>query len=205
VMTYRNDVGAPAAQFQRYGLGLAEQLDVDAAVGWVRSQGATRVTLVGWSMGGTACVLAQANGRNVDLIDGMVLDSPALDWTGLLRRQARLSRVPSFIADLGIALLQLGLVRGAVLGEKGTDMRALTAPRLITSIRVPSLIHASPGDTFVPWQGSLRAAQHKPQLVRLHAARGEHVKLWNVDPQAWESETTQFIRDLDVSRTTARG
>lgn len=204
VIAYRNDFGAPPAKGGRYGLGLSESLDVDAALGWVRQQGARSVTLVGWSMGATACVLAAANGANAELVDSMVLDSPALDWKALLRHQAKLGGAPSFIADLGMLLLKKGLIEGSMPGERGTDLDALTSSKLTSTIRVPTLIHASAGDTFVPWQGSLRAAQHRSSLVRLHAGSGEHVKLWNVDPATWEAETSHFIEMVEQTRAAIR-
>lgn len=197
VISYRNDPGAPEGLGGRYGLGLSEQEDVDAAIGWARSQGAERVTLVGWSMGGTATVLAAGLGRNRDSVDALVLDSPALDWPGLLRRQATLAHLPEFIAELGVLLLRFGWVRGAITGERGTDISALTPRRLAALVRVPTLIHASAGDTFVPWQGSLRVAQLRASLVTLHPSRGEHVKLWNADPHGWKAETAHFLQLLD--------
>lgn len=196
VIAYRNDPGAPGGIGGRYGLGLSEQEDVDAAVGWTRSQGAERVTLVGWSMGGTAAVLAAGLGRNSGLVDSLVLDSPALDWPGLLRRQASLARVPALVAEIGVLLLRVGWVRGAVSGRRGTDISALTPERLAPLIRVPTLIHASGGDTFVPWEGSLRVARLRSSWVRLHPSRGEHVKLWNADPIGWKAETARFLGQL---------
>lgn len=196
VLAYRNDQGSPPGLEGKYGLGLSEQEDVDAAVGWARTQGAERVTIVGWSMGGTAAVIAAGLGRNSDLVDGLVLDSPALDWPGLLRHQAKLSHLNSFIANLGVAILQVGWIRGAISGKRGTDVIGLTPDRLAALIRVPTLIHASAGDTFVPWEGSLRVARLKPSLVQIHPSRGEHVKLWNADPVGWKSETARFLRAL---------
>ena len=196
VIAYRNDPGAPPGRGGMYGLGLAEQEDVDAALGWARTQGAEQVTLVGWSMGGTAAVLAAGRGRHADLVDGLVLDSPALDWPGLLRHQAKLAHLHPFIAELGVLMLRAGWIRGAVTGERGTDVSALTPARLAALIRVPTLIHASAGDTFVPWEGSLRVARLKASLVQVHPSRGEHVKLWNVDPVGWKYETARFLRTL---------
>lgn len=197
VIAYRNDRGAPAGVGGRYGLGLAEQDDVDAAIGWTRTQGATDVVAVGWSMGGTATVLAAGRGRNREVVRALVLDSPALDWPSLLRQQAKLAHLPMPIAKLGVLFLRLGLVRGAVVGARGTPIPELTAQKLALLIRVPTLIHASAGDTFVPWEGSLRVTQLRSSLVRLHPSRGEHVKLWNADPVGWETETARFLRQLN--------
>ena len=196
VIAYRNDMGAPAGVSGRYGLGLSEQEDVDAAIGWTRTQGATRVSVVGWSMGGTAAVIAAGLGRNRDLVDALVLDSPALDWPHLLRHQAALAHLPEVIAELGVLLLRAGWVRGAIAGVRGTDVTALTARRLASLIQVPTLIHASAGDTFVPWEGTLKVAQLRSAVVKLHPSRGEHVKLWNADPVGWKRETDRFLADL---------
>lgn len=196
VIAYRNDMGAPRGLGGRYGLGLAEQQDVDAAVGWARTQGARSVTLVGWSMGGTASVLAAGEGANSDLVNGLVLDSPAVDWPGLLRRQVRNARLPRFIASIGMMLLSTGRIRGAVPGTQTTEIGRLTVPCLASLIRVPTLIHASPDDTYVPWQGALRLAQQRSAYVQLRPARGEHVKMWNVDPKGWNAETAHFISTL---------
>lgn len=196
VIAYRNDSGAPIGVSGRYGLGLSEQEDVDAAIGWTRTQGAKRVTVVGWSMGGTAAVIAAGLGRNRDLVDAMVLDSPALDWPQLLRHQAKLAHLPTWIAELGVLMLRAGWVRGAIAGVRGTDITALTARRLASLIRVPTLIHASAGDSFVPWEGSLKVAQLRSGFVRLHPSRGEHVKLWNADTVGWKHETAKFLAEL---------
>lgn len=196
VIAYRNDPGAPPGIGGKYGLGLSEQEDVEAAIGWARLQGADRVTLVGWSMGATAVVLAASRERHAGLVDGMVLDSPALDWPGLLRHQAKLARVPLAVAELGMWMLRLGWTRGSFTDRRGTDISALTPERLSSVIHVPTLIHAGAGDTFVPWKGALRVARLRSSLVQLHPSPGEHVKLWNADPIAWNRETARFLRTL---------
>ncbi|WP_427868876.1 alpha/beta hydrolase [Leucobacter luti] len=200
VISYRNDPGAPAGRNGRYGIGVAERRDVDAAVSEAVRRGAERVTLVGWSMGGTACLLAataapEHAGSDAALIDGLVLDSPAIDWADLLRYHARTLRAPRLIADLGIGLLGRGLVKGGEPG--GIAFDELDADAFARALRVPALIHASRGDTFVPPTGAERLAAAAPELVQLSLAdRGEHVKIWNVDPESWEARTEQFVRAL---------
>lgn len=204
VLRYRNDPGAPPGLRGRYGLGLAERHDVDAAIAWARRQGATQVTLFGWSMGGTAALLSATRGPNRSLVNGLVLDSPALDWRGILRSHARLARAPRASAELGLWFLARGVVRGAVPWQHGTELAALDAEAFAPLLRVPVLIHASPDDTFVPWDGSVRLAELRPDLVRLRETRGEHVKLWNIDPDAWEHDTEEFLRALEPAAGSGR-
>jgi len=196
VIAYRNDPGAPRGLHGRYGLGLAEYHDVNAAISWARQQGAREVVLVGWSMGGTACLLAANRGPHRAVVRGVVLDSPAIDWPGVLRQQVRLLGLPGWVATLGGVALRRGLVEGAIAGERGTDLGALTPAAFAENLAVPILIHASAGDTFVPWDGALTLAQLRPDLVTLREAEGEHVKLWNTDPHAWEGATADFIARL---------
>lgn len=200
VISYRNDPGAPRGRRGRYGLGLAERLDVEAAIAWARARGARRVTLVGWSMGGTASLCAAAYGPHAASIDGLVLDSPAVDWPGLLRHQARLAGVPAWVGRLGGCALQTGAVAGALPGRRSTPINELTPERFASAVHVPVLIHAGPDDTYVPWDGAVRFARLRPALVTLRSARGEHVKLWNVDPEAWEAATEAFVRALPEPR-----
>jgi len=197
VIAYRNDSDAPVGNHRRYGLGIAESHDVMAAIDWALSHGARSVTLFGYSMGGTAVVRATSLTRDQNRIRGIVLDSPALDWPGVFTQQARLARVPVWVARLGQTLLQCGLVRGAVPGTRVTDISSLRPEALAAHIRVPVLVHASPEDTFVPWQGSRAFVQQRPELFSLCEGAGEHVKLWNTDPESWEAATLDFLRELE--------
>ncbi|WP_244303365.1 alpha/beta hydrolase family protein [Leucobacter coleopterorum] len=195
VISYRNDPGAPAGENGRYGIGIAESRDVDAAIAEALRRGAARVTLFGWSMGGTACLVAATSGEYSAVIDGLILDSPAVDWTTLLRYHASLFFAPKAIADIGIRLLDSGVVRG---GEpEGIAFAKLTPDSFARHLTVPVLIHASLGDTFVPCESSQRLANARPDLVQLRLQNeGEHVKLWNVDAEPWERVTEQFARSL---------
>lgn len=195
VVSYRNDPGAPAGAEGRYGFGISEAQDVDAAIGYALRQGAKRVTLVGWSMGATACLVAATRGEHRGSIDGLILDSPAVDWPALLAHQARLRRAPGFLARLGMTLLERGLVAADAAG--GIDFSSVTPEAFASALEVPTLIHASRGDTFVPSAGAERLAALSPRLVQLRLVdQGEHVKLWNVEPDAWERATEVFARAL---------
>lgn len=195
VIHYRNDRGAPVGENGRYGIGIAESRDVDSAIAEVRRRGAERVTLFGWSMGGTASLIAATAGAHTEVIDGMILDSPAVDWATLLRYHAAEFHAPRAIANIGIRLLDSGVIRG---GEPdGIDFTRLTPAAFAEQLTIPVLIHASTGDTFVPCDGAQRLAETRPDLVQLRLqTEGEHVRLWNVTPEPWELVTEEFARAI---------
>lgn len=201
VVTYRNDPEAPHTSSRRYGLGVTESLDVEAAIRYAASLGATSLLLVGWSMGGSAVVRAAERTEYRGLLRGLILESPALDWLEILEHQARRAGLPRGVTRVGIRLLKsatrpLGL-------ERPLDVRTLTADRVAASLRVPTLIHASDGDTFVPNGGALRLAHLRKDLVTLrNVSEGEHVKIWNLERAGWHVATRDFARSM---RTAERG
>lgn len=202
VISYRNDPGAPAGENGRYGMGLSESRDVDAAIAEALARGGERVTLFGWSMGGTACLVAATRGRHREVIDGLILDSPAVDWPALLRHQAGGKRMPGPFADIGIGLLGRGYVRGGEPGGLAFD--TLVPATFARELAVPVLIHAGEHDTFVPSGPALELARLRPDTVQVRLQpTGEHVKLWNTEPEAWERVTEAFARSL--SRPAWRG
>jgi len=183
-------------------MGLSESRDVDAAIAEALNRGAERVTLFGWSMGATACLVSATRGEHAGIVDGLILDSPAIDWRGLLTHQAGGRRMPGPVAGIGIGLLGAGLVRGGEPG--GLSFAALSPDTFAREIEVPVLIHAGERDTFVPCDAAVRLAQLRPDRVQVRLQpTGEHVKLWNAEPEAWERVTEVFARSL--SRPAWRG
>lgn len=195
IVRYRNDEGEPEGLNGRYGMGLSESRDLDAAIAAVRARGAERVTLVGWSMGGTASLVSATRGVHRDVIDGLVLDSPGVDWSSIIRAHTRESRVPGWIADLGMRLLAHGCVASGEPG--GIDLGTLTPAVFASGLEVPVLLLASPDDRYVSWDGARELARLRPELVQFASIPGAgHVRLWNTDPEKWEETVLGFVSAL---------
>lgn len=195
IIAYRNDPGQPGGSNDRYGMGISEARDVEAAIAEARARGAQRVTLMGWSMGGTAALVTLANGKHRDIIDGVVLDSPGADWADIVRDKTRQAHLPGWVAGAGMRLLESGAVASGEDG--GINMLSLRPEELAKHIDVPTLILASPDDRYVPWDGARRIAAARPDLVQFVSVPGAgHVRLWNVDPDAWEQRVKTFVSQL---------
>src|SRR5207244_2362831 len=80
LIRYRNDVGAPASPDHLLHLGDTEWRDVEAAVRWALAQGATRVVVVGVSVGRGLVQLFLRDSNFAATVPRVVLDFPAVDW-----------------------------------------------------------------------------------------------------------------------------
>ena len=106
LVSYRNDGDAPRSADFRYALGDREWLDVEAAIAFARDHGATDIVLMGWSMGGATVLQALTRSPLSDVVRGVVLESPVVDWVATLDFQARLRRVPPLVRAGVLTLLK---------------------------------------------------------------------------------------------------
>ncbi|MEB4616188.1 alpha/beta hydrolase family protein, partial [Leucobacter sp. M11] len=199
IVSYRNDGEAHPGAAARYALGAEEWRDVEAAIEVAVGRGAREIVLVGWSMGGTIALQTWRNSRFRDLIRGIALDSPALDWEELLRHQAGFYHLPDPVVESALGLMASGRVRSG--SADGLDFAALNPIEWAEELTVPVLMQTSPGDTFVPDGPAVRFAAARPDLItHRRIENAEHVRVWNRDPAGWEDAVSQWLRDLPALR-----
>jgi alpha-beta hydrolase superfamily lysophospholipase len=197
LVSYRNDGDAPSSPDGRYGLGDTEWEDVDAAVGYAREHGATRVVLLGWSMGGAIALQTATRGAHHDILRGMVLDSPVIDWSNVLAFQGAAARLPAPIPSGAMRLL--GLPGGGLLTGQGApiDFDRLDFVARAPELDLPILLMHSDDDGFVPADGSRALAGSRPDLVTfVPFAHARHTKLFNYDPEAWNGAVSSWLSRL---------
>ena len=102
VITYRNDDNVP--QDGSYGYGETERQDLHAAVDYALQEGAERVVLVGYSMGGAIVLNFLYQSALTDRVSALVLDSPLLDLEAAVDWGTRDRFVPWPVADIGKAI-----------------------------------------------------------------------------------------------------
>jgi len=130
--------------------GYGEKEDVKAAVNYLNSQGMKRITLMGFSTGASASILAAAEGASVDAV---IADSPYADLKSyFLNNLDRWTGLPAFPFNRTITA---GLEFAGVIDMANTSpVDSVTAdkpPRLL-------LIHAK-GDDMIPITGSIELFQ----------------------------------------------
>nr|WP_150110096.1 alpha/beta fold hydrolase [Arthrobacter crystallopoietes] len=194
LISYRNDGEAPAAPDGRYGLGLTEWLDVEAAISYALEHGAHNVVLFGWSMGGAISLQAADQSIHRNRIRALVLDAPVINWIDVLAYQARLNRIPAAIGRFTQWLISNRAGRLLTGLASPLDLRKMNWVARADQLSVPTLILHNENDDFVPYGPSAELAEQNPRLVTFERFSGAgHTKEWNVDPERWESTVQEWL------------
>lgn len=198
LVSYRNDGDAPPSTDGLYGLGDTEWRDVDAAIDEAVSRGATDIVLMGWSMGGTIAVQAALRSDKADLVRGIVLESPVLDWGRVLKLQAHATRVPGPLRSAAISAISNSWGRGLTGLDTAVDFPGLDIVSRADELTTPILVLHSDDDGFVPSSGSHELAAARPDLVTFEPFTGaRHTKLWNYDEERWTAAIQHWAAALD--------
>lgn len=188
VPTYRNDEDAPPSPDGHYHLGDTEWVDVEAAVELALKEGARRIVLFGWSMGGAITAAFLDRSPHAGAVAAMVWDAPLVDWRATLRRQARNRRLPPGLTPFATAATRLRI---------GIDFDRFDLRRHPPAGRPPTLIVHSTEDTAVPVGPSRALAAVAPSLdwpiEYLEVPGVEHTAAWNADPEAYERAVVEFL------------
>ncbi|MCU1550819.1 MAG: hypothetical protein JWR36_1379 [Glaciihabitans sp.] len=197
LVSYRNDGDAPASDDGRYGLGDTEWQDVDAAVSYAIDHGATEVVLMGWSMGGATVLQVATRSRHAEVIRGLILESPVIDWVTTLNYQAELLRIPRPVGVVATGLISQAW-SGRLTGQ--TEPIGLNRLDFVTraeELALPILLLHSADDGFVPPDASRALAAARPDIVTYDEFEiARHTKLWNYDPERWNNDIGSWLSRL---------
>lgn len=194
VISYRNDPSAPPAPDGRYNLGLSEWRDVESAIEYASAAGASGVVLGGWSMGGAVVLQALHQTGHADLVEGVFLDAPVVDWGDVLAHHARLHHIPPPLRDLGTLVMGRRATRHLVGVHDPVDVALTNWVARADEIRHPVLIQHSVDDEFVPAGPSIALAEARPDVVTLEPwDTARHCKEWNLDSARWERVLADFL------------
>lgn len=190
--SYRNDADAPRSRGGSSALGATEWRDVDRAIGYARKAGARRIVLMGWSMGGAIALQLAVGSAHRDLIAGVILDSPVVDWRLVLTHHADATRVPRPLTHVALEALTRSWASPLTGAGDPIPWDRLDVIARADELVAPILILHSTGDDFVPPDASRALRDRRPDLVTFDEFEvARHTKLWNYDEERW----TSGIRD----------
>ena len=185
---YRNDEGAPPSESGYYDFGVTEWEDVEAAVRYALENGAEKIVLVGYSMGGGIVVNYQLRSSLADRTVGMVLDAPMLNFGRTVDKGAEERSVPSPITATAKLFSTFRF---------GIDWRALDFLSHADDLTVPVLLIHSDIDDTVPIETSQEFARLAPELVEMHTFKDvDHVASWNSYTDEYEALFRDFLQRI---------
>jgi alpha-beta hydrolase superfamily lysophospholipase len=194
LISFRGDGDAPPTPDGRHHLGASEQADVEAALAFAAGRGATSVILSGWSMGATMALAAAHTSEYRDLIAGLVLTAPVLDWHETLLANTAAARLPAALA-IGASLVLAGPLHRLAGLDQPLDLRALGFTQVAPP--VPVIILHGGGDASTPIRVSEDFTARFPALVSLVSFPAcRHTQEWNSWPGLWEESVARWMLQL---------
>jgi uncharacterized protein len=185
LISYRNDLGAPESPDGLYHLGETEWIDVQAAVRYALAQGAKRVVLVGYSMGGELITQFMQRSRLSKDVSALVLDAPVLDWRSLIEFNAEQMGLPGF---LGMP------VEWMIDARVSPDWSSLDALEHPEDFHLPILLFHSTEDDLVSISTSDAFAAELPRWVTYYRVPVVgHTESWNLNPRLYDRRLQRFL------------
>ena len=191
LVSYRNDDNAPATEDERYGVGLTESRDLEAAVLPLRDRGYGEVMVIADSMGGA--ILGQFMSRSPEAarVSSIALDSPALEFRAILEHLAR---------NMGLPLpgMVAGTTQALLWFTHPANLREANVTGRFAGFYGPMFVAHGQQDRVVPvWTSQtlidLRAASDTDVLTVPHLTGADHLQSHAEDPAAYDAAFREFL------------
>ena len=197
IVSYRNDSDAPASSDGRYALGDTEWTDVDAALSYAIAHGATEVVLMGWSMGGAISLQLATRSANAEVLRGIILESPVVNWIDTLNYQTDILNVPRPISAAAQTIISSRWGTSLTGQAAPIDLARLNFVARADELTLPILLMHSADDGFVPPWASRALAKLRPDIVTYDEFTvARHAKLWNYDSARFNEDIGTWLSRL---------
>ena len=176
-------------------MGLNEWAQIEHAIEFAKANGAQRIVLFGWSLGGMMVGRYLVKSIHQGIVKAAIFDSPMFDVRNTLRFQAKLSNFDEQFADEVCSLMEKSLAL-KLLGYPQVVVDDFSLARNSIRTTIPMLVMYSANDGYVESNDSVLFSQMNPssQLVEFPGAR--HCRLKNSDPSGYERVVRDFISTL---------
>ena len=132
--------------------------------------------------------------RHKGLIAALVLDSPVLNWTEVIKTNCAHSGLPAAVGYLAAPWLTIGpLARLAGLPDR-IPLRSFDWTARAAGLTTPTLILHGKRDDSVPIPLSQALRDARPELVELETFDAGHTLAWNTDSDRWHETVTTWLR-----------
>ncbi len=186
VVTYRDDVGAPASETGLRTWGLTEWRDLDAALLFAEREGARDYILYGYDLGAEVVSMLLHESERVGAVRGVIFDSPVLDFEAFVDHNT--GWIPAPIGALGRQFARIRF---------GTEWAELDQLERSDQFDVPILAIHGAADEAVPIEIIERfAASGRNAVELLRIERAAHGDTWNVATDRYEEAVVNFVQRI---------
>jgi uncharacterized protein len=187
LITYRNDTGGPADPSGRYGFGLSEWPDLEAAVARMAPEDTSPgVVVVAESMGGAILGQFLAQSPLAGRVKAVALDSPGLSFKAVIDHIGQQSDKPLSGTLAWTAAKLVPLMTGLDLdrAEVGAVYAAFPGPLFVAHGAADRIVPIGPSQT-------LAAARSAPTVTLWTTA--DHMGSFAEDPAAYRAAFQDFL------------
>ncbi|KAB2881914.1 MAG: hypothetical protein F9K34_15755 [Albidovulum sp.] len=190
MISYRNDAGAPPAPEGRYGFGLLEWRDLEAAVAQAApGPEGPGVLVVAESMGGAILGQFLARSDLAGRVAAVALDSPAISFRAVINHLAEASDRPLPGPMAWVAGRLLPRMTGLPLGEAEVD-------EVYARFAGPLFIAHGSGDRIVPIAPSQALAAARQGQTATFSTGADHLGSYAEDPDGYRAAFAGFLAGL---------
>lgn len=193
LISYRNDSEGPRFGSGRSTLGHTETDDALAAIAYAVDNGAKQIILFGWSMGALIALQAADRIHDSKLIGGLVLDSPVLNWTKVIKTTSARNGLPALLGGLVSPWLQIKPLALTVGLPSKVPLHNLNWLAPTKNLTYPALILHGTRDDTTPITASRQMQHRHPDRVTLATFDANHTFTWNSQPQRWRSIVRNWL------------
>lgn len=193
VVSYRNDGEGPNVRNGRSTLGATETEDVETAISYAVRHNAERIVLFGWSMGAAIALQLASRAQYRGVIVGLVLDSPVLNWTEVIKANCKRAGLPPSAGYLAVPWLTLRSPARLLGLPVDVPLFEMNWIRHASRLTVPTLIlHGEQDDSALAVES--RALHAKlPDVVSLKLFDASHTLNWNSDSERWRNLVSDWL------------
>lgn len=193
-ITYRNDSGQPSDPSGYYQYGATELEDVKAALDYAVDNGAEALVFSGLSTGASH-VLAFLYRNNLDIVRGLVFDSPNIDFGNTVDFNAAQRELP--LIPVNVPPTVTAVAKFFTSLRIGVNWKSIDYVEDVGSnLRTPVLIQHGVNDDSVPIDQSIEFARKSPDLVRLVQTDADHMGSYVEDPEKYIDEVLSFLQSV---------
>ena len=193
LINYRDDLQEPGAPYEDGigNFGVTEWSDLEAAVHTAQAQGAQRILLVGYSMGGAIIAAYLEHAPQLGPVAGTILISPAISLPAIVDWGAEQKGLPVHLLRPVIwGAEQLAQLRSPI------DVGAADYLDTANTWPVPALVTAGSEDDLVPPDVIEEFAADLPVGQFELFDRAAHTGEWNLDQSRFDALVAQWLDDL---------